>query len=651
MGNSAAAFAGKLKQGSTTYGILYEGELKRPNINARWSKDQILNQQLELVYNGKVVYGPENNKQAQETIVLKSRCHKTQDQIKSVQESPEFKKCQEVERAGRRLSPICIKVRNQAGSLDRAEINVQLPTVVYQSPVLSTIEDFVKAVFFAHYKQMTPSHLPVGQVKLDLAFARAGDLAHVVVEHSNNAYNLTSIRIPYPVQGVMPLLARNPIVDVIEQKLAHKYAPASCRIEPSIISTFDNRTYAYKINECEHVLLTDAQRVLPVAVLAKEVSAGKKMVKVLAGELKIEVIPQSNTMQVKINGALQGISGGLRSLSPKHKIIQFDPETKEIIAEIKHYVDGVFSVHVPLQMVTVMTDGKSVEVVAPQILKNRAAGLCGDMNGEEVADLKTPLKCVMKPKLVALSYMLNEANCHSIPQQDLAEFQREEQQCIKETFVKTPIMTIFERVKRMTLPLISTHKVEKQMNKICISKEKVKTCGGLLAGGLGGSGMTKSKMVKYACVSAPSSKAEVMGGGYGSGLEGGAQGMGGGYGSGLEGGATGMGGGYGSGSGRVGTGMEGGIGSGLEGGANGMGGNYGVRNPPTKDWPRCAFEDQTCFCNGQVAYGTAFLPGVTPNPGWWKYKNVRGSIKCSNRAFGNDPFPNIQKECRCLKNP
>merc|ERR1711962_203012 len=217
-------------------------------------------------------------------------------------------------------------------------------------------------------------------------------------------------------------------------------------------------------------------------------------------------------------------------------------------------------------------------------------------------------------------------------------------------FVKTPIMTIFERVKRMTLPLISTHKVEKQMNKICISKEKVKKCGGLLAGGLGGSGMTKSKMVKYACVPAPSSKAEglkrramggealdfelnelpvsytkmekepiscesgmghkfggvsgragnenfggllgcipaygscrqnddccskrcsrfglchwrdgagngdeVMGGGCGSGLEGGAHGMGGGYGSGLEGGATGMGGGYGSGSGRVGTGMK-----------------------------------------------------------------------------------------------
>merc|ERR1711962_1949741 len=309
---------------------------------------------------------------------------------------------------------------------------------------------------------------------------------------------------------------------------------------------------------------------------------------------------ESSTLKLKLNGAVQ-------ACNPGQTIIKKDQDNKEIIAEIKKYQDGVFRIYVPLQMVTVMTDGKSVEVVAPQILNNRAAGLCGDMNGEEVADLKTPLKCVMKPKLVALSYMLNKANCHSIPQQDLAEFQREEQQCIKETFVKTPIMTIFERVKRMTLPLISTHKVEKQMNKICISKEKVKTCGGLLAGGLGGSEMTKSKMVKFACVPAPSSKAEglkrramggealdfelnelpvsytkmekepiscgvgngeeVMGGGYGS-----ETGMGGGYRSGFGNGGYGMGGGYGSGSGRVGTGMEGGLGSGLEGHVNGMGG-------------------------------------------------------------------------------
>merc|ERR1719167_233710 len=62
----------------------------------------------------------------------------------------------------------------------------------------------------------------------------------------------------------------------------------------------------------------------------------------------------------------------------------------------------------------------------------------------------------------------------------------------------------------MTLPLVAMHKVEKQMNKVCFSKEKVKTCGGLMAGKGLGPGSMKQKLVKYACVSAPSAKAESL---------------------------------------------------------------------------------------------------------------------------------------------
>merc|ERR1712198_593589 len=91
---------------------------------------------------------------------------------------------------------------------------------------------------------------------------------------------------------------------------------------------------------------------------------------------------------------------------------------------------------------------------------------------EEIADLSTPKRCIMQPKLVAISYMLNRngydakfAQCHNIEQQDLAAYQREDQKCAKEEIVKTPILAIFERVQRMTLPLVAMHKVEKQMNK------------------------------------------------------------------------------------------------------------------------------------------------------------------------------------------
>ena len=507
---SAAAFAGKSEQDSKVYGVLYEGELKRPKINARWNKEQILNQPLELFYNGKIVYGLENDQQNQQKIVLKSKFFKTQQQIQSVHASDEFKKCDEVALAGRRLSPICIKVRHQAGSLDKAEMNLEFPQKLSQSPWLAIVEDFVKAKFLAHYKQILPiPQMPSGKVKLILEVARAGDVAHVAVNHMNNAYNLTSIRIPFAAQRLMPLRVRNPVGDGIEQQLTNSYAPASCRVEPKIISTFDNKTYAYQINKCEHVLLVDGQKTLPVAVLTRAITGEKKMVKVLSGQAKVEVIPDSSSIKIKIDGVVQ-------ACNPGQTIVKKDPQTNEVIVEVKHYQDGVYHIYAPQQMMHVVTDGRSIEVIAPQLLKNRAAGLCGDLNGEEIADLSSPRKCIMKPKLVAISYILNKngnepyfPKCNSIRPEDLQEYKREEQKCTKEVTVPTPMLAIWERSQRMSFPLVAAHKVEKQMNKICISKEKVKTCGGA-PGGLSGSGMRKEKMVKYACISSPSSKAESL---------------------------------------------------------------------------------------------------------------------------------------------
>merc|ERR1711922_120490 len=257
--------------------------------------------------------------------------------------------------------------------------------------------------------------------------------------------------------------------------------------------------------------------------------------------------------------------------------------------------------------------------------------------------------------------------------------------------------TIFERVKRMTLPLVSTHKVEKQMNKICISKEKVKTCGGLLAGGLGGSGMTKSKMVKYACVPAPSSKAEglkrramggealdfelnelpvsytkmekepiscgagngeeVLGGGHGSGSGNGGYGMEGGYGSGLERGGNGMGGGYGSGSGRGGTGMEGGYGSGLEGGAIGMGGGIGSKEECRDIYQHCEenFVQDNCRVSGwarrncQKFCNLCPVSGVEGGLGEGVEGGFRGmKVRCGGKDR-NVP-PTTQEKRRCNSN-
>ena len=513
---SAAAAAIKLPQ--ATYGIFYEGELRMPKIEARWNKEQLLQQPLELLYNAKVLYGVEADQNSQRKIVMKTRLSKTQAQMRAVRESEEFRKCAMEANAGRRLSPICIKVRHQAGSLDKAEVTLELPQEAYKSPILLTIEEMIKAQFWAHYKPITPiPQLPLGVAKLEFDWARAGDVAQVKVEHRNGAYKFENVRIPHMVQGVMPLCARNRVYDWLEQKATFNRAPASCRVEPEIATTFDGKTYAYKINDCEHVLMMDGSRAFPIAVLTRTITGIKKMVKILSGESKIEIVPESGSLKVKLDGREE-------TINPGQTFYEKSTRTGNVIVEIRHYQDGVYYVYVPNQALHVLTDGVSIEVIAPQFLRGRAVGLCGDLNGEVVADLPTPRECIMKPKLAAMSYMLNKegssgsssgARCAGIPSAYLPEYKNAAQVCVKERNIPTPILPIFERMQALNKPVVSAHMVEKQRNQICISKEKIHICSGQSE--VSHQGMVRSsplaiktKKVEYACIAAPSSKAQSL---------------------------------------------------------------------------------------------------------------------------------------------
>merc|ERR1719295_901523 len=106
------------------------------------------------------------------------------------------------------------------------------------------------------------------------------------------------------------------------------------------------------------------------------------------------------------------------------------------------FQDGVVPVQDPVQGKTVWSNGDMVEAVAPQLLKSRAVGLCGDMNGERSADLKTPGQCVMRPNLAAVSYLINKSGsasgferCSGIPSALKTEFKTESTKCARETVI------------------------------------------------------------------------------------------------------------------------------------------------------------------------------------------------------------------------
>ena len=189
------AAAIKLPKGSRdqVLSVLFEDELKKANVWSRWNKEEILQQPLNMMYNAHLTYayGPEGSQPTRRAIVLKSDWTKSQAFINAVRQSDEWNQCTMLENAGRKLSPICIKARHQAGSLDTAKFTIQFPQEISSSPILRDVENFVLAHFWRYYKPiLSQKQMPQGQLYIGLTIAREGKVAHAQVAYPGHAYEL-----------------------------------------------------------------------------------------------------------------------------------------------------------------------------------------------------------------------------------------------------------------------------------------------------------------------------------------------------------------------------------------------------------------------------------------------------------------------------
>merc|ERR1712055_632639 len=191
------------------------------------------------------------------------------------------------------------------------------------------------------------------------------------------------------------------------------------------------------------------------------------------------------------------------------QLIKKTPQEK-ILLIVQHFEDNVVFVHIPEQGLKVLSNGSMVEVVAPQLLKSRTVGLCGDMNGERSADLKTPRMCVLRPRLAALSFMLNKSGaqagferCSGLPAALKEEFVRESIKCPREVIIPTPVSKLYEHISGLSIPTGMKHIVDKQAHQLCVSKQMAKTC-------LSNPVSIKKKSVEFACIQQPSVKASSL---------------------------------------------------------------------------------------------------------------------------------------------
>merc|ERR1711874_965787 len=91
-----------------------------------------------------------------------------------------------------------------------------------------------------------------------------------------------------------------------------------------------------------------------------------------------------------------------------------------------------------------IADGERLEVKSnPLIFGDRATGLCGDLNGEWMADLKSPKQCIIPvPKLTAMTFMLEDGKCRGVPQPLKPELEKYEQRCIRKEVIPTKVVKL-----------------------------------------------------------------------------------------------------------------------------------------------------------------------------------------------------------------
>jgi len=483
-----------------TFALRYEGKIELPKIMNRWNVEKVIEESLRGGFQGELFFGKSSQ---MESIKVVAQLEKTEELRREIRESPEYKQCMVEQRNQELLTPVCTIVRLQAASMDKIRLTIHTPKAWSNSYIMNLLDGVSKALLLGNVESEKPYSGTEGVTISEARADRVSQMITAKVWTPTREVLLRNIRFMGFARFFLPATALRSPLEVAALKLTGDLIPATCRVEPSHVHTFDNMTVQYQINDCEHVLLMDGSKHTPIAVTTRTVESKKKIVKILSGISEVQMIPTSaGLMKVMFNGE------ELTLPAVGEQLIKRDQESR-ILLIVQRFQDAVF-VHMPQHMLKVLSNGSVIEVVAPLLLKSRTVGLCGDMNGERSADLKTPGMCVLRPRLAALSFMLNKSGaeagferCSGLPAVLKEEFVRESTKCPREVIIPTPVSKLYERISVLNIPNGMKHIVDKQSNQLCISKQMVKTC-------LSKPISIKQKSVEFVCIPQPSIKARSL---------------------------------------------------------------------------------------------------------------------------------------------
>jgi hypothetical protein len=423
------------------YCFEFEGEYERPQAFQREQllvlRKKLLADELNVQVKGELQFG-QSCKGMPHEVKIVGKLQRGPEMTQYAQsKSRRAQKCLQDEKKGFSVSPVCLEVaEQQAAALNRGQFKIQFTDLPeHFKNATYNVEDFFKTLFYP-YMSHDRLHQGAGEKQAQFAFRMTPDRQFFNVEiiKPNSRLTFEDIKTNKFFQTVFPLTATQSFSQNIADRLFRSDSQPSCTLEGNYINTFDNVTYRFSSQAaegCLHVLAQDCSEKYPVAVLVKDVAAQQNEVTILLGQkTKIQLTPQG---QQKLGKAKVQVSINGQRAESLPRSIQ-DKENRDSIVYIEQMHDGgvqVFSEHFD-----VATNGQYVAVYASNYLRNKTCGLCGDFDGEKVAEMKSPKDCPLSSgSLLVASYAYqsqergDRSQC-KVDRKIKKQIEEEERQCL-----------------------------------------------------------------------------------------------------------------------------------------------------------------------------------------------------------------------------